>query len=123
MTIWDVPGERKPMVLPPTGGGVSGVQDRDVHIQVAIRMAQTLRVMADKAKELCPVDTGELQDSIEVMGAANTVGWYGTNCEYARHVEFDTWNVWAGRVIPERAYLRGSVWAARDTGYVQDIWR
>lgn len=123
MTIWDVPGERKPMAVPPSGGGIGGVRDAQVHTQVAARLAKTLAVMAGRAKELCPVDTGKLKASIEVLGATPKVGWYGTNTEYARHVEFDTWNVWGQRVIPGRAYLRGSVWAARDTGYVKDIWR
>ncbi len=123
MTIWDVPGERKPMVLPSTGGGVSGVNDAEVHVQVALRLLKTVQVMVGKAKELCPVDTGRLQGDIGVLGAALTVAWYGTNVEYARHVEFDTWNVWGGRVLPGRAYMRGSVWSARDTGLVKDIWR
>lgn len=41
------------------------------------------------AKALCPVDTGQLRNSIEVTEISNGVD-IGTNVEYATHVEYGT---------------------------------
>ena len=41
------------------------------------------------AKLLCPVDTGELRNSINVVRTENGVS-VGTNCEYAIYQEFGT---------------------------------
>lgn len=41
------------------------------------------------AKELCPVDTGQLRNSIEVTEISNGVD-IGTNVEYAPYVEYGT---------------------------------
>lgn len=41
------------------------------------------------AKLLCPVDTGELRNSINVVRVENGVS-IGTNCEYAIYQEFGT---------------------------------
>lgn len=62
----------------------------------------------ESARRLVPVDTGNLQNSIDVIDephedGADVVGTYGTSVEYALHVEFGT------SVGPEQPYLRPSV--------------
>ena len=45
----------------------------------------------DTAKQLCPVDTGNLRDSISHIVYTNGNAEIYTNVEYAPHVEYGTW--------------------------------
>lgn len=46
----------------------------------------------DRAKELCPVDTGNLRDSIEYEAAEESVSVY-SDVEYAAYVELGTYKM------------------------------
>jgi len=59
--------------------------------------------VANKAKTLCPVDTGRLRSSISVEDGEDGRGYFvkvGTNVEYAPYVEFGTYQ------MPAQPYLR-----------------
>ena len=63
--------------------------------------------IANRAKQLAPVDTGRLRDSISWdLGTINNqiVAHVGTNVEYARYVEFGT-RFWSGHPFLIPAFL------------------
>ena len=68
------------------------------------------------AKELCPVDTGDLRNSISFQDVPEEEAVYiGTNIEYAPYIEFGT-GIYAeggGRTTP---------WAYRDSKTGEWIW-
>lgn len=76
---------------------------------VADLVKRTIRVH-NRAKQLCPVDTGNLRSSIsfriEHVGAT-TVGVVGTNVEYAPYVEYGT------RRMAAQPFLRPALEAAK----------
>lgn len=65
-------------------------------------MEEACLLVENTAKMYCPVDTGQLRNSITHMVTDN-VGYIGTNVKYAPYVEFGT-GVWAkdgnGRETP-----------------------
>ena len=67
----------------------------DVHITPGVRASveASVKLIEARAKELCPVDTGALRESItsEVVETSKTVvGFVGTHTDYAAYVEFGT---------------------------------
>ena len=70
----------------------------------------------DYAKGLCPVDTGNLRNSISHASDGEQVV-IGTNVEYAPYVEFGHTQAYSGRWIPEQPYLRPA--AENHTGEYQ----
>jgi HK97 gp10 family phage protein len=65
------------------------------------------------ATDLCPVDTGRLQASIDyviVRDAKGLVGYVGSNVEYAIYVELGTWRTSAQPYLrPAAAAVGGDV--------------
>lgn len=61
-------------------------------MQVANEMTAVMEEIQDTARRLVPVESGQLQGSIdpspEVVDPGELVGYVGTNVEYARVVEF-----------------------------------
>ena len=62
----------------------------DALVDAGIKKALSLmgEVVEDHAKELCPVDTGNLRNSITHTGGEDNTEYVGTNVEYAAPVEF-----------------------------------
>jgi HK97 gp10 family phage protein len=69
-------------------------------------------IIEAKAKQLCPVDTGNLRSSITPVVVSWAQGYVGTNVEYAPHVEFGTVKS-AAQPYFEPAYLEGKKQANR----------
>lgn len=62
--------------------------------------------VSNRAKELCPVDTGRLRASIDVADGRDSNGSYvdvGTHVEYAPYVEFGT------RFQSSQPYMRPAI--------------
>jgi HK97 gp10 family phage protein len=53
-------------------------------------LLQTAADIVDIAKQLCPVDTGNLQSSLGAVPVSSTVVQVGTAVEYGKYVEFGT---------------------------------
>lgn len=66
----------------------------------------------DQAVLLCPVDTGELRQSIKVEVKDNAGEVY-TNCEYAPYVEYGTGRVGA-TAAPEGAKVNGITYTDKE---------
>ncbi|MBP5182027.1 MAG: HK97 gp10 family phage protein [Lentisphaeria bacterium] len=64
------------------------------------------------AKQLCPVDTGNLRNSITHQRAGKDTEAVGTNVEYAPYVELGHHTA-SGKKVPGRPFLRP---AAEDHG-------
>lgn len=60
-----------------------------VNLDVSKALNRACLVVENEAKRLCPVDTGDLRNSI-THEVHNDVGIVGTNKEYAPYVEFGT---------------------------------
>ena len=67
-----------------TGGGINP------DIDMAAVFGAAGEAVADAARELCPVDTGRLRDSIAVS-ADNNGAEISADTDYAAYVEFGTW--------------------------------
>lgn len=59
------------------------------NLDVSKALNRACLVVENEAKRLCPVDTGDLRNSIN-HEVHNNVGIVGTNKEYAPYVEFGT---------------------------------
>lgn len=59
------------------------------NLNVSKALNRACLVVENEAKRLCPVDTGDLRNSIN-HEVHNNVGIVGTNKEYAPYVEFGT---------------------------------
>ena len=99
----------------------------DVHITPAVRasVVASAKLMEDSAKAKCPVDTGELRESIttEIDESGKTIiGRVGPHTHYAAFVEFGTGIAGAGSSgagegpynmswpgMPAQPYMRPSV--------------
>ncbi len=67
----------------------------------------------NRARELCPVDTGRLRSSITHVPGRDSRGYFvdvGSNVEYAPHVEFGTQNA------PAQPFLRPALAEAVRAG-------
>ena len=67
----------------------------ETHVTPAVRMAvqESAELIEQRAKELCPVDTGALQESITttlVDGHKTVMAFVGSDLHYAPYVEFGT---------------------------------
>jgi HK97 gp10 family phage protein len=62
---------------------------REVAAKIPVAMEECGLVAEGYAKRLCPVDTGNLRNSITHSTDGNTE-YIGTNVEYAAYVEFGT---------------------------------
>jgi hypothetical protein len=79
--------------------------------------------VAEEARILAPVDTGELRDSIHVVSDADGMAHYVVApVEHAEPVEFGHINVLTGRWVPPVMFLRKAlrIVAARMAEYVGD---
>lgn len=72
--------------------------------EIALKKARALEIIGGTAeryaKRLCPVDTGNLRNSITHQQLNENTELIGTNVEYAPHVELGT------RFMAERPFLR-----------------
>ena len=57
------------------------------------------------AKPLTPVDKGQLRGSINAQPRSRTTAVYGSNVEYAPHVEFGH-KTSSGNTVPAQSFLR-----------------
>lgn len=83
----------------------------------ALRALEKCGLVAEGyAKRLCPVDTGNLRNSIthQVDGGGDAV-YIGTNSEYGAYV-ISGWNLELVFIILEAVKLRGCIKTARDNG-------
>lgn len=72
-------------------------------IETAADLSRLGLDIQNRARELCPVDTGRLRSSIRAVDGKDATGVYvdvGTNVEYAPHVEFGTSR------MPAQPYMR-----------------
>jgi phage gpG-like protein len=64
----------------------------EVRTQIAFEMTAVMEEIQDTARRIVPVDTGQLQGSIQpeprVVDADDLTGYVGTNVEYAGVIEF-----------------------------------
>lgn len=65
---------------------------KEVRVQVALEMTAVMEDIQDTARRIVPVDTGNLQGSIQkspnVVSPGDLTGRVGTNLEYAKVIEF-----------------------------------
>jgi HK97 gp10 family phage protein len=83
----------------------------EVKDKVMAMLEQMGQAVADKAKELCPVDTGQLKNSIgyTIVRSDMTVQIHADQ-SYAYFIEFGT------RLMAARPFLRPALLAARNWG-------
>ena len=62
------------------------------HIDMAAVFAAAGEAVADEARTMCPVDTGNLRDSIAVS-AGDSGAQISANTDYAAYVEFGTYKM------------------------------
>lgn len=90
--------------------GVDAVQKRFANIaqmkSVKKAVKQATAIVESYAKSYCPVDTGNLRNSIHMrMIDEDTTGKVYTSCEYAPYVEFGTGMRGSGSNYPKAADL------------------
>lgn len=83
--------------------GIERLNDKleQMHNIVAVKdaMNKSVLMVHGQAKELCPVDTGNLRSSIHpkvIIQGPNVIGKVYTNVNYAPYVEFGTGSVGSG---------------------------
>lgn len=76
----------------------------ELHAILGEKLEESAEVVRDAAKEICPVRTGKLQNSIEEnTDKDELVATVGSDVEYAPYVELGT------RKMPPKAFLRGGL--------------
>jgi len=69
----------------------SSVVKHKAWYQIIIALEKTAKRAEERAKEIVPVRTGNLQRSIHsAVDENHAIAYVGTNCSYASHVEFGT---------------------------------
>lgn len=114
-----------------TPGNIKGVIDLYVQVKAFAKVQRAQAVVLAEAQAICPVDTGELRDSLRVEAitddGSRLTGAVSANTGYAAYVEFGTGQrgaasagagpgpyspTWPG--MPAQPYLRPALDQARD---------
>jgi HK97 gp10 family phage protein len=112
-------------------GNIKGVLDLYVQVKAFAKVQRAQAVVLQEAQSLCPVDTGELRDSLRSEAiqddGSRITGAVSANTDYAAYVEFGTGKrgaaspgagsgpyspTWPG--MPAQPYLRPALDQARQ---------